>query len=348
MKQITIRCPDDWHLHLRDHTMLKAVVAHSATQFSRAIIMPNLKPPVVTVTMALDYRQQILQELPSNVRFHPYMALYLTESTSLDEVKRAAQETDIIGFKLYPAGATTHSDSGVSQPEKIYPVLEAMERYRVPLLVHGEVTESDSDIFDREKLFINRHLIPIVKRFSELRIVVEHATTADAVQFVKESSPNVGATITAHHLLYNRNALLSGGIRPHYFCLPVLKSERHRTALLEAATSCNPKFFLGTDSAPHPKSMKESSCGCAGCYTAHAALELYAQAFESQNSLDKLEQFASINGAQFYGLPPNHGTITLEKSEWSVPESYPAGNDVLVPLGAGGKLAWRFIGKSVE
>lgn len=347
MNQITITGPDDWHLHLRDHTMLKAVVAHSAKQFFRAIIMPNLKPCVATVEMALDYRQRILRELPADSRFQPYMALYLTDDTSVDEVARAAQSEAIIGFKLYPAGATTHSEAGISKLEKVYPILEAMQRFELPLLIHGEVTDPVSDIFDRERIFIDTHCLPIVEQFPALRIVMEHLTTRDAVEFVKESAPTVAATITAHHLLYNRNALLAGGIRPHYYCLPVLKREQHRLALLDAATSGNPKFFLGTDSAPHTKSMKESACGCAGCYTAYAALELYAEAFESQNRLDKLEQFASINGAVFYRLPPNKGTVTLEKTAWRVPEGYPAGDEMIVPLKAGEKLSWRFIGSSI-
>lgn len=344
MRQITITRPDDWHLHVRDYGLLKQVIGHSAKQFSRAVIMPNLKPPVVTVAMALDYRQRILQALPPNTRFQPLMALYLTNSTPVNEVKRAAESADIIGYKLYPAGATTHSEAGVSQLEHIYPCLEAMERFDVPLLVHGEVTDPGSDIFDREKLFIDRHLIRIIKHFPELRVVMEHVTTRDAVEFIKASSANVGATITAHHLLYNRNALFSGGLRPHYYCLPILKKECHRLAVLEAATSGHPKFFLGTDSAPHTKSTKESNHGCAGCYTAFAALELYAEAFESQNRLDQLEQFASINGARFYGLTPNQETITLKKSEWNVPTTYPGGDEMIVPLRAGEKLSWRLVG----
>ncbi len=344
MKRITITRPDDWHLHVRDRGLLKHVIGHSAKQFARAIIMPNLKPPVVTVAMALDYRQRILRALPPNNCFQPLMALYLTDSTPVNEVKLAAENADIIGYKLYPAGATTHSEAGVSQLKQVYPCLEAMERFDVPLLVHGEVTDASSDIFDREKLFIDRYLIPIVKRFPGLRVIMEHVTTRDAVEFIKASSENVGATITAHHLLYNRNALFSGGIRPHYYCLPILKKECHRRALLDAATSGHPKFFLGTDSAPHTKSTKESSCGCAGCYTSFAALELYAEVFENQNRLDRLEQFASINGANFYGLTRNQGTITLEKSEWNVPATYPGEDDVIVPLRAGERLPWRMVG----
>ncbi len=348
MKQITISSPDDWHLHVRDHELLKQVVGHSAKQFSRAIIMPNLKPPIVTIAMALDYQQRILRALPSDTHFKPLMALYLTDTTSAAEIQHTSQIASIIGYKLYPAGATTHSEAGVSKLENIYPCLEAMERFDVPLMVHGEVTDPGSDIFDREKLFIDRYLTQIVKHFPGLRVVLEHVTTQDAVEFIKASSTNLGATITAHHLLYNRNALFLDGIRPHYYCLPVLKKEYHRLALLDAATSGHPKFFLGTDSAPHTKTTKESNCGCAGCYTAYAAMELYAEAFESQNRLDKLEQFASINGARFYRFPLNQGTITLKKSDWNVPPSYPVGDDVIVPLKAGEKLSWKLVDRNLK
>jgi dihydroorotase len=338
---LTLTRPDDWHLHLRDGAALRAVLPHTARQFARAIVMPNLKPPVATVDGALAYRRRILDALPAGSPFEPLMALYLTDATSAEEIRRAAENPHIHALKLYPAGATTNSDAGVTSLDGIYPVLEAMEKHGLPLLVHGEVTDAEIDIFDREKAFIDRHLARIAATFPELRIVLEHATTRDGVQFVRDSGPRIAATLTAHHLLYNRNALLAGGVRPHFYCLPVLKREEHRLALLEAATSGNPKFFLGTDSAPHASGAKESACGCAGCYTAHAALELYVEAFESAGALDKLEGFASFHGADFYGLPRNRETITLVKSEWQVPDSYAFGDDRLVPLRAGEPLAWR-------
>lgn len=319
---VTITRPDDWHLHLRDGEALKTTVPHAARQFSRAIVMPNLTPPVTTVPMALAYRKAILDVYPEP-GFDPKMALYLTDDTSTGEISRAADCEETIGFKLYPAGATTNSDSGVTNISNAYPLFEAMEANDVPLLIHGEVTSDDIDIFDREKRFIDTHLAPIVERFADLRVVLEHATTRDAVQFVSDAPANVAATLTAHHLLFNRNSLLAGGIRPHYYCLPVLKRENHREALLEAATSGNPKFFLGTDSAPHAIDAKESSCGCAGCYTAYTALELYATAFDSVGALDRLDDFASKFGAQFYQLPINNGTVTLERKEWTVPEQFP-------------------------
>ena len=338
---LTLTRPDDWHLHLRDGAALRAVLPHTARQFARAIVMPNLKPPVATVDGALAYRRRILDALPAGSPFEPLMALYLTDATSAEEIRRAAENPHIHALKLYPAGATTNSDAGVTSLDDIYPVLEAMEKHGLPLLVHGEVTDAEIDIFDREKAFIDRHLARIAATFPELRIVLEHATTLDGVQFVRDSGPRIAATLTAHHLLYNRNALLAGGVRPHFYCLPLLKREEHRLALLEAATSGNPKFFLGTDSAPHASGAKESACGCAGCYTAHAALELYVEAFESAGALDKLEGFASFHGADFYGLPRNRDTLTLVKSEWQVPDSYGYGDDRLVPLRAGEPLAWH-------
>ena len=343
MTRLTLIRPDDWHLHLRDGAALASIVSHSARQFSRAIVMPNLKPPITTVDEALAYRQRILQALPDGTTFDPLMTLYLTETTPLSEVVKAASNPHTHAFKLYPAGATTNSDAGVGNLQGIYPVLEAMEKHDIPLLVHGEVTDQDIDIFDREKVFIERELEPIIKRFPALRIVLEHATTRDAVLFVREASDKVAATLTAHHLHYNRNALLAGGIRPHFYCLPVLKRENHRLALVEAATSGEAKFFLGTDSAPHPKSLKESSCGCAGCYTAHAAIELYAEVFDAANKLENLEKFASCNGPAFYRLPKNGETITLEKANWEIPASYPLGDGSVSPLKASETITWKML-----
>jgi len=341
MDKLTISRPDDWHLHLRSGAMLRTVVGHTARQFARAIVMPNLKPPVVTVEQALRYRDEILQALPAGADFQPLMTLYLTGNTPIAEVEKVAKSEHVHAFKLYPAGATTNSDAGVANIEAAYPLFEAMEKFAVPLLVHGEVTAAEYDIFDREKIFLDTQLTGIVRRFPSLRIVVEHLTTREAVQFVGEAPAHVGATITPQHLLYNRNAILAGGIRPHFYCLPVLKREHHRQALLEAAGSGNPKFFLGTDSAPHPTAAKETSCGCAGCYSAHAALELYAEAFEQIGALDKLEGFASQFGADFYGLPRNVGTITLEKRTWALPERYGEAEHTLTPLRAGETLNWR-------
>ncbi|GAB4355291.1 MAG: dihydroorotase [Gammaproteobacteria bacterium] len=338
---LTLCRPDDWHLHVRDGAALNTVVAHTARQFARAIIMPNLRPPVTTVAEALAYRQRILAALPEGSAFQPLMTLYLTDHTRPDEIHRAKESGLVHAAKLYPAGATTHSDSGVTTLESVYSVLEAMERHDLPLLVHGEVTDPDVDIFDREAVFIERHLIPLARRFPGLRIVLEHVTTRDGVEFVEEASDRVAATMTAHHLLYNRNALFQGGIRPHYYCLPILKRETHHRALLRAATSGNPKFFLGTDSAPHARNAKESACGCAGIYTAHAAMELYAEAFEQANALDRLEAFATFHGADFYGLPRNTETITLQKTPWTVPESFDYPDGGLIPLRAGERLAWR-------
>ena len=338
---IVITRPDDWHLHVRDGDALNAVVPDTARQFARAIIMPNLKPPVRTVLEAGWYRDRILAALPANTAFEPLMTLYLTDNTDPDEIKRAKASGFVYAVKYYPAGATTNSDSGVTDIRKCDAVFAAMQEAGMPLLLHGEVTDSEIDIFDREKIFIERHLIPLTLRFPTLRIVFEHITTANAVKFVLAASDNVAATITAHHLLFNRNAIFNGGIRPHYYCLPVLKREEHRLALLKAATSGNPKFFLGTDSAPHAKNTKEASCGCAGCYTALHAMELYATAFESANALDKLEGFASFFGADFYRLPRNKTTITLEKSSWQIPDELPFPGSAIVPLRAGETLEWR-------
>jgi dihydroorotase len=341
MDTLTLTRPDDWHLHLRDGSALRAVAPHSARQFARAIVMPNLRPPVTTTEQALAYRARILDAIPEGLEFQPLMTLYLTDNTPPAEITRARSSDHIHACKLYPAGATTNSDSGVTDVHKIHPVLEAMQAQGLPLLIHGEVTDPDVDIFDREAVFIDRVLNPIVRDFPALKIVLEHITTQDAADYVRAAPATVAATITAHHLLYNRNAIFQGGIRSHYYCLPVLKRERHRQALLKTATSGDPKFFLGTDSAPHPRSGKETACGCAGCYTAHAALELYAETFDSVGTLDKLEAFASFHGADFYGLPRNTGTITLHRQPMVVPASFPFDDDELIPLRAGEMLAWR-------
>lgn len=340
--QITLVRPDDWHLHLRDGPALATVVPHAAHQFARAIVMPNLRPPVTTVLAAMSYRERILAAVPPGVSFEPLMTLYLTDNTPVDEIVRAADSDVVHAVKLYPAGATTHSDLGVTDLTQCEAVLAAMERLGVPLLVHGEVTDSAVDVFDREKAFIERVLQPLLYRHPGLKLVFEHITTQEAVDFVVDSGPNVAATITAHHLLYNRNALFAGGLRPHHYCLPVLKREKHRQALLWAATSGNGKFFLGTDSAPHARSAKEAACGCAGCYTAHAALELYAEAFAAMGALHCLEAFASFHGPDYYALPRNQETISLEQQEWCVPESFPyVDGDILQPLRAGEVLIWR-------
>lgn len=341
MKTLTITRPDDMHLHVRNGDLLKTVLPYTAKQFARAIIMPNLKPPVTSVAQALDYRNEILSALPEDTDFTPLMTLYLTASTPVSEIEIAAKSEFLHAFKLYPAGATTHSDAGVSDIKAAYPLFAAMERNRIPLLIHGEVTDADCDIFDRERVFIDRHLVDIVKTFPGLKIVVEHVTTAEAVDFVESAGENVAATITPQHLLYNRNAILAGGIRPHFYCLPVLKRERHRQALIKAATGGNTKFFLGTDSAPHLTGLKENACGCAGCFTAPIALELYAEAFETAGSLDKLEAFASFNGADFYGLPRNLGTITLEKIAFEVPSYFGQGEVSFTPLKARESLNWK-------
>ena len=341
MDQITIARPDDWHLHLRDGAAMTSVLADSARQFARAIVMPNLQPPVTTTQQALDYRERILAELPEGAAFDPLMTLYLTDNTPVEEIARAKISGRVHGVKLYPAGATTYSDAGVTRISRCFAALEKMEQLGLPLLIHGESTDPMVDVFDREKAFIDEVLGPVVDRFSNLKIVLEHITTRDAVQYVEVTGPNVGATITAHHLLLNRNALFLGGMRPHHYCLPVLKREEHREALVEAATSGNPKFFLGTDSAPHSRATKEAACGCAGIYTAHAAMELYAAAFEEAGALDKLEGFASHYGADFYGLPRNTDTITLVREEWTVPKTLRFGKEDLVPLRAGETIPWK-------
>lgn len=344
MQTITLIRPDDWHLHVRDDAALAAVVPHTAQRFGRAIIMPNLRPPVTTTQQALAYRARILEAVPRGMRFEPLMTLYLTDNMSPDEVERAYDSGVVVAAKLYPAGATTNSDAGVTAIEKVYPVLERMQAVGLVLCVHGEVTHADVDVFDREHVFIDQILAPLALRFPELRIVFEHITTRSAVQFVQSAGANVAATVTAHHLLLNRNALFVGGIRPHNYCLPVLKRETHRLALVEAVTSGNPKFFLGTDSAPHARGAKESACGCAGCYTAHAGIELYAEVFDRVGALDRLEAFASLNGPAFYRLAPNPERITLEKLTWTVPADYPfLDGDPLVPLRAGETVAWRLV-----
>ena len=342
MNEITITRPDDWHLHVRDGDALKTVVPHTAAQFGRAIIMPNLKPPVTTAAQALAYAQRIRGVVPQGVSFEPLMTLYLTDNLPADEIKRA-KDAGVVAVKLYPAGATTNSDAGVTDLRKTYKTLEAMQREGLLLLVHGEVTSPEIDLFDREAAFIDTQLIPLRRDFPELKIVFEHITTREAAQYVQGAGQFTGATITAHHLLYNRNAIFTGGIRPHYYCLPVLKRETHRRALVEAATSGSPQFFLGTDSAPHPAHLKEHATGCAGCYTAHAAMELYAEAFDNAGALDKLEAFASFNGADFYGLPRNAGSVTLKRTSWTPPESFAFGETVLKPLRSGEALPWRMV-----
>jgi dihydroorotase len=337
---LTLTRPDDWHLHVRDGAALAAVVPDTARQFARAIIMPNLKPPVTTTALALAYRDRIRAAVPAEVSFEPLMTLYLTDSTPPEEIARA-KAAGVVALKLYPAGATTNSDAGVTDLRKTYRTLEAMQRHGMLLLVHGEVTDADIDLFDREKAFIDTRLIPLRRDFPELKIVFEHITTRDAAQYVNEADARVGATITAHHLLYNRNAIFVGGIRPHYYCLPVLKREEHRRALVEAATSGGTKFFLGTDSAPHAAHLKEHAVGCAGCYTALSAIELYAEAFDAVGALGKLEGFASHHGADFYGLPRNTDRITLRRESWTLPESLPFGEAELKPLRGGESLAWR-------
>ncbi len=339
-QQITLSRPDDWHIHLRDGVALKRTVGDAAGQFARAIVMPNLAPPVMSTAQALDYRDRILSALPPGVSFEPLMVLYLTDNTSPAEILKA-KAAGITACKFYPAGATTNSDSGVTDLTKIYPVLEAMQKANMPFLLHGEVTDSAIDIFDREKVFLDRSFSPLITQFPALKMVLEHITTADAAEFVAQAGRHVAATITAHHLLYNRNHMLAGGIRPHYYCLPILKRSRHQQALMQAATSGNPRFFLGTDSAPHAKGKKEAACGCAGSYTAYAAIELYAEAFDDAGALDKLEGFASHFGADFYQLPRNKDTITLIKTEWQAPESLRMGDDVLIPLRAGETLRWK-------
>ena len=339
---LTLTRPDDWHLHVRDGEALATVVPHTAAQFGRAVIMPNLKPPVTTAAQALAYRNRIAAAVPRGVSFEPLMTLYLTDNLPPDEIARA-KDAGVVALKLYPAGATTNSDAGVTDLRKTYRTLEAMQRAGMLLLVHGEVTSPDIDLFDREAVFIDTQLIPLRRDFPELKIVFEHITTREAAQYVQTADRFTAATLTAHHLLYNRNAIFIGGIRPHYYCLPVLKRETHRLALVQAAISGSAKFFLGTDSAPHPAHLKEHASGCAGCYTAHAAMELYAQAFDGAGALDKLEGFASFYGADFYGLPRNSGTITLKRESWTPPHSYTFGEAQLKPLAGGEPLAWRMV-----
>lgn len=343
MNDLTITRPDDWHLHVRDGELLKSVLPATARQFARAIIMPNLKPPIRTVEEARNYRERIIAALPAGSDFEPLMTLYLTDNTSQQEVGAAAKSGFVKALKYYPAGATTNSDFGVTDIRKCDAVFEAMQSAGLPLLLHGEVADAEVDIFDRERVFIEKQLIPLVLRFPKLKIVLEHITTADAAKFVLAASDNVAATITPQHLLFSRNAIFKGGLRPHFYCLPVLKREEHRVALLTVATSGNPKFFLGTDSAPHPQNIKEASCCAAGCYTAPHAMELYAEAFETVDALDKLEAFASFFGPDFYGLPRNKGRITLKKESWRVPEVVEYAHAALVPLRAGERMHWRFV-----
>ena len=342
MNEITITRPDDWHVHLRDGEVLKTVVPHTAAEFGRAIVMPNLKPPVTTAAQAAAYKARIQAAIPKGMNFEPLMTLYLTDNLAPDEIYRSKEE-GVVAAKLYPAGATTNSDAGVTNMRHIYKTLEAMQKAGMLLLVHGEVTSPDIDLFDREAVFIDTQLIPLRKDFPELKIVFEHITTKEAAQYVESCATHTGATITAHHLLYNRNAIFIGGVRPHFYCLPVLKRETHRLALLKAATSGLPQFFLGTDSAPHAAHLKEHASGCAGCYTAHAAMPMYAEAFDQVDALDKLEGFASFYGADFYGLPRNTGTITLRRESWTPPESFAFGDAQLKPLRSGESLPWRLV-----
>lgn len=340
---LTITRPDDWHLHLRDGSVLADVLPHTAAQFARAIVMPNLKPPVTTTAMASAYRDRILAAVPKGMTFEPLMVLYLTDNTQPDEIRKAVESGFVHGVKLYPAGATTNSDAGVTDLQRCMPALEMMQELGLPLLIHGEVTDAEIDVFDREAVFIDRILQPLRKQLPQLRIVFEHITTQEAVHYVRDAEGPIAATITAHHLLYNRNAIFKGGVRPHYYCLPILKRETHRRALMQAASSGNPRFFLGTDSAPHSKGLKEHSCGCAGCYTALHAMELYAHAFEEAGALDKLEGFASFFGPDFYKLPRNKDHITLQRQEWIVPEELVMQSITIVPLDAGATLAWKLV-----
>lgn len=343
MDKLTLIQPDDWHLHVRTGDILKTAITHTTRQFARAVIMPNLQPAITTVAAALKYRTQILQAMPFGSSFKPLMTLYLNPNTSTDEVKKAAANEHIYAFKLYPAGVTTHSDEGVHCMQSIYPILAVMEQVNIPLLIHAEAPDDGCDIFDREKLFITSSLTDIVKTFPHLRVVVEHISTQESVDFVLSASANIAATITPQHLLFNRNSMFVGGIRPHHYCLPIIKREHHRLALVKAATSGNPKFFLGTDSAPHTRYAKENSCGCAGCYSAYGALELYVEVFAKEQALDKLEGFASFFGADFYQLPRNSKTITLQRQKWTVPASYQVNNDTIIPLKAGEFLSWKLL-----
>ncbi len=343
MQQLTLTRPDDWHLHLRDAVLMASVLPDTGRQFARAIVMPNLRPPVTSTEQAVAYRERILKALPQGMKFEPLMTLYLTDITSADEISRAKASGVVHAVKLYPAGATTNSDAGVTDLRKTYAALEAMQACGMPLLVHGEVTSPDIDIFDREAVFIERVMQPLLKDLPNLRVVFEHITTKDAAEFVTSAPDTIAATLTPQHLLYNRNVMLVGGIRPHYYCLPILKRETHREALVKAATSGSKKFFLGTDSAPHAQHTKENACGCAGCYSAHSAIELYAEAFENAGALDKLEGFASFYGADYYGLPRNTDKVTLRKEEWEMPASVGFGEHRLVPLRAGEKLLWKLM-----
>jgi len=343
MQQLILTRPDDWHLHLRDDALMASVLPDTARQFARAIVMPNLRPPVTTTEQAVAYRERILKALPAGMQFEPLMTLYLTDITSADEIRKAKASGVVHAVKLYPAGATTNSDAGVTDLRKTYAALEAMQACGMPLLVHGEVTSPDIDIFDREAVFIERVMQPLLKDLPGLRVVFEHITTKDAAEFVTNAPDTIAATLTPQHLLYNRNAMLVGGIRPHYYCLPILKREMHREALLKAATSGSKKFFLGTDSAPHAQHTKENACGCAGCYSAHSAIELYAEAFENAGALDKLEAFASFYGADYYGLPRNTDKITLRREEWQLPASIGFGEHRLVPLRAGEQMKWKLL-----
>lgn len=343
MNSITIKQPDDWHLHLRDGDTLADVVPDTAYRFARAIIMPNLNPPITTTTQAMAYRQRILAAVPTGIEFNPLMTLYLTDNTTPDEIEKAKQSGHVYAVKYYPAGATTNSDSGVSSVDKTYAALEKLAELGMPLLVHGEVTDPGVDVFDRERVFIDDVLQPLIKKYPDLKIVFEHITTADAVSFVEDAANNIVATITPHHLLYNRNAMFTRGLRPHYFCLPILKREQHRQALVKAATSGVNKFFLGTDSAPHSRARKESDCGCAGIYSSHAAIEFYTEVFAQENALDKLEGFACINGPTFYNLPVNQNTITLVKETWEVPAEKNFAREKLVPMRAGENVAWKLV-----
>lgn len=343
VETIRLTRPDDWHCHFRDQKALTTTVPHTARCFGRAIVMPNLKPPVTTVAAALDYRARILAALPSESPFQPLMTLYLTDTLAVNEIDAAVASPEIVAVKYYPAGATTNSDSGVTAIDRVYPVLERMAEHGMPLLIHGEVTSSDVDIFDREKVFIDSVLAPLVSRYPQLKVVLEHITTRDAVEFVDSAGDNVAATITVHHLLYNRNHLLAGGVRPHFFCLPILKRDSHQQALIEAATGGSHKYFLGTDSAPHDKQDKETACGCAGIYTAPAALELYAEVFEGCGALDKLEGFASQHGPDFYGLPRNSEIITLQRDPWTMPAEFPLAESVVVPIRASESVHWRIL-----
>ena len=340
-QSITLTRPDDWHVHLRDGAQMASVVGDTARQFARAIVMPNLKPPVTTTAQAGEYRARILAALPSGQQFEPMMVLYLTDDTQPDEIRRARASGFVHAVKMYPAGATTNSAAGVTDLRKCYATLELMQELGMPLLVHGEVTDPQVDIFDREAVFIDRVMLPLRRDLPELKVVFEHITTRQAAHYVAEAGRHIAATITAHHLLYNRNEIFKGGIRPHWYCLPVLKREEHRQALLQAAISEGDRFFLGTDSAPHPKGLKEHACGCAGCYTASHALELYAQAFDEMDALHRLEAFASFNGPDFYKLPRNSGTVTLRREAWTIPDEMPLGEAAVVPLNAGETIGWR-------